>query len=245
MANIKKYGLVGYPLGHSFSQSFFVDLFARLGVSGEYENFALSDSAQLEGLVGSGTMDGLSVTIPYKREVLGMVDRLDPAARAVGAVNCIDFRDGVSTGYNTDIVGFKQSLVEFLDGHAVGRALILGTGGAALAVRYALDELGIEHRTVSRERGKGDYTYGELDGAIVKAHKLIINTTPLGMWPNVDSSPEIPFEELSQNHYLYDLVYNPEVTEFIRRADGQGAHTMSGLRMLHLQALAAWEIWSK
>lgn len=245
---MKKYGLVGHPLGHSFSKSFFERLFVQLGWDGqcEYLNFDLPHRQQVRELVESQSIRGLSVTIPYKRDVLEFVDRLTPEARAVGAVNCIEFRDGVSIGHNTDVIGFRDSLVEFLDGQRVERALILGTGGAALAVRYALEELDIQCSFVSRSQtNAAGYGYGQLDSTIMQAHKLIVNTTPLGMWPNTDSAPEIPFEELTDNHYLYDLVYNPEVTRFMAQGASQGARVMGGLRMLHLQALASWEIWNK
>lgn len=244
---MKTYGLVGYPLGHSFSKSFFEELFLHLGVDGEceYRNFALPNKDLVRELIQSGEMDGLSVTIPYKREVLEFVDQLDQAAKAVGAVNCIAFRSGVSIGYNTDIIGFRQSLLEFLDGQAIERALILGTGGAALAVKYVLEELKIKVTFVSRDQAPGNYTYRQLDREVMQAHRLIVNTTPLGMWPDTESCPAIPFEELSSNHYLYDLVYNPQVTRFMQMGASNGAHVMGGLSMLHLQALAAWEIWNK
>lgn len=238
---------MGYPLGHSFSQSFFEELFLHMGLDGEceYRNFALSSRDMVRELVQSGEVEGLSVTIPYKKDVLEFVDQLDPAAKAVGAVNCIAFRSGVSIGYNTDIIGFRQSLLEFLDGQSIERALILGTGGAALAVKYVLEELKIKTTFVSREQTMGNYTYRQLDREIMQAHKLIVNTTPLGMWPDTESLPAIPFKELSQNHYLYDLVYNPDVTRFMQQGASNGANVMGGLSMLHLQALAAWEIWNK
>lgn len=238
---------MGYPLGHSFSKSFFEELFLHRGLDGEceYRNFALSSRDMVRELVQSGEVEGLSVTIPYKKDVLEFVDQLDPAAKAVGAVNCIAFRSGVSIGYNTDIIGFRQSLLEFLDGQSIEGALILGTGGAALAVKYVLEELKIKTTFVSREQTMGNYTYRQLDREIMQAHKLIINTTPLGMWPDTESLPAIPFKELSQNHYLYDLVYNPDVTRFMQQGASNGANVMGGLSMLHLQALAAWEIWNK
>lgn len=238
---------MGYPLGHSFSKSFFEELFLHRGLDGEceYRNFALSSRDMVRELVQSGEVEGLSVTIPYKKDVLEFVDQLDPAAKAVGAVNCIAFRSGVSIGYNTDIIGFRQSLLEFLDGQSIEGALILGTGGAALAVKYVLEELKIKTTFVSREQTMGNYTYRQLDREIMQAHKLIINTTPLGMWPDTESLPAIPFNELSQNHYLYDLVYNPDVTRFMQQGASNGANVMGGLSMLHLQALAAWEIWNK
>lgn len=218
-----------------------------MGLDGEceYRNFALSSRDMVRELVQSGEVEGLSVTIPYKKDVLEFVDQLDPAAKAVGAVNCIAFRSGVSIGYNTDIIGFRQSLLEFLDGQSIERALILGTGGAALAVKYVLEELKIKTTFVSREQTMGNYTYRQLDREIMQAHKLIVNTTPLGMWPDTESLPAIPFKELSQNHYLYDLVYNPDVTRFMQQGASNGANVMGGLSMLHLQALAAWEIWNK
>lgn len=269
---MKRYGLVGYPLGHSFSKVFFDELFGRLGVEASYENFELIDAQAVGRLIRSGLepggaqIDGLSVTIPYKREVMEMVDSLDAQAQAVGAVNCIAFRDGSSIGYNTDVIGFGESLAEFLGGVVVERALILGSGGAALAVRYVLEAMGIEYAFVSRgggrqqqglplglplgqaqkqDMGQGrSFGYDELKGSVIENHKLIINATPLGMWPNTEQAPEIPFDQLDQNHYLYDLVYNPRITKFMAQGLCQGAHVTGGLRMLELQALAAWKIWN-
>jgi shikimate dehydrogenase len=184
----------------------------------------------------------LNVTIPYKEVVIPFLDELSKAAAQVGAVNCIRFKDGKKTGYNTDVIGFTKSLQPLLQPHH-NRALILGTGGAAKAVMYALQELAVPYTIVSRQAANGALSYDSLDQATMELHTLIINTTPLGMYPKVDTLPEIPYQYLTSRHLLYDLVYNPAATLFLQRGAAQGATIKNGHEMLILQAEASWEIW--
>ncbi|MCC8019115.1 MAG: shikimate dehydrogenase [Rikenellaceae bacterium] len=239
------YGIIGNPLGHSFSKQYFTEKFRKEGIVGAvYEKFQLDDISQLPDLIASTPgLQGLNVTIPYKQQVLPYLDRLDDGARKIGAVNCISFRDGKLTGHNTDAAGFRASLLGFL-GNERPDALVLGTGGAAKAVNYVLGELGINFTIVSRTKAPGILTYGELDGDVMAAHRLIVNTTPLGTFPDVDASPAIPYDLLTPAHRLFDLVYNPEETAFMRQGAARGARTVNGFGMLTGQAEKAWEIWN-
>ena len=188
-------------------------------------------------------MCGLNVTIPYKETVISFLDELDETAAAVGAVNTIAFSNGKTTGFNTDCYGFEMSLKPFLKSHHHA-ALVLGTGGAAKAVCFVLKKLGIDFLQVSRTPGTGKISYEKIDQAIINAHKIIINTTPLGMHPNVESLPAIPYQFVSDEHLFYDLVYNPAETAFLKKGKESGAATINGLEMLHLQAAKSWEIWN-
>lgn len=238
-----QYGIIGYPLSHSFSPDFFNEKFARESIDAIYEAYPLTDVEQLWDLIGNTpNLKGLNVTIPYKQAVMPLLDEIDPAAQQVGAVNCIAIRDGHTIGYNTDIIGFGHSLRPLLQPWH-DRALILGTGGAAKAVAYVLKQLGIVYKLVSRSAGEKMITYDELTPEIIARHKLIINTTPLGMYPEVDNAPPIPYEGMGKQHLAYDLIYNPAETQFMQLSAAHGAITKNGLDMLHLQALAGWEIW--
>lgn len=238
---MKQFGLLGYPLGHSFSRAFFTDKFAREGIDAEYLNFELPDIAALPALIAEHpALCGFNVTIPYKQAVIPYLDDLSSEASAIGAVNTVKIDGNRLIGHNTDIIGFRDSLRPLLQPHHT-RALVLGTGGASRAVVHALDTLGITWRYVSR---KGSFSYSALTPAILASYTLIINCTPLGMSPNIDNCPDIPYEALTPRHLLFDLVYNPEETLFLRRGRERGAVTKNGLEMLHLQALAAWRIWN-
>lgn len=258
---MRVFGLIGYPLSHSFSQKYFTEKFQRENISGaEYKLFPLRSIPELPSLLEEQPqLRGLNVTIPYKEAVLPYLHELDETAGAVGAVNCIkverpfprSLSAGVAstlnyklTGYNTDVHGFRQSIKPFLEMHHE-RALILGTGGASKAVQYVLKQIGIDCYFVSREpAGKEKhFGYDQLNQYVMQAFPLIINTTPLGMYPNVDQFPPIPYEHITPNHLLYDLIYNPAETEFVKRGKAQGATTINGLSMLHQQAEKAWEIW--
>ena len=239
------YGIIGYPLSYSFSPGFFNDKFCREGIDAVYQAYPLSDIQQLKELIAAGPqLKGLNVTIPYKQAVMPLLDEIDLAAQKVGAVNCIAIRDGKTIGYNTDIIGFGHSLRPLLQ-QWQDRALILGAGGAAQAVAYVLKQLGILYKFVSRNEAANSITYDQLTPEIVARHKLIVNTTPLGMYPNIDAAPPIPYEGIGPQHLAYDLIYNPSETQFMKQAAAQGAVTKNGLDMLHLQALAGWEIWNK
>jgi shikimate dehydrogenase len=244
---VRNFGLIGYPLSHSFSRKYFGDKFRREHITDcTYELYPLPSLDGFRELVsGLPGMEGLNVTIPYKQKIIALIDELDQAARAIGAVNTLLFRDGSITGYNTDVVGFERSLVPLLESHHTA-ALVLGTGGASKAVAFALRRLGIPSRFVSRQqRDPAHLTYQELDESILKRAPLIINTTPVGTSPNVDDAPDIPYEFIGPGHLLYDLVYNPAETQFLKRGRACGAATKNGYEMLELQADASWEIWNR
>lgn len=240
------YGLIGYPLSHSFSKHYFSQKFENEGITNSfYDLFPIETIELILPILRSHpNLKGLNVTIPYKEQVIGYLNKLDESACAIGAVNCIKIENGLLIGYNTDAYGFERSLQEFLQTHDAPhpqQALVLGTGGAAKAVAFVLKKLNIAFKMVSREVGKADMTYEDL--TLLDAYPLIINTTPLGMAPHFDSFPAIPYHCLRPNHLLYDLVYNPEQTLFLQKAAQQGAATQNGLKMLHYQAEKAWEIW--
>ena len=245
---MKTYGLIGYRLSHSFSKKYFTEKFKAEGITdSEYENFQLDSIEEFPSLIKStAILKGLNVTIPYKEQIIPYLNDCDPAAKEIGAVNVIKIEDdGALIGYNSDYYGFKDTLSAFIH-HSFKdkKALVLGTGGAAKAVVTALKHLNIQFQYVSRNKNKNILSYNEIDKAIILSHTIIINTTPLGMYPDVNSFPDIPYEFLTPEHYLYDLVYNPEETVFMRKGQEQGSHTLNGLPMLIGQAEKAWEIWN-
>lgn len=242
------FGLIGYPLSHSFSKKFFGEKFKREEIAGcHYELFPLEQITDLPKLLKEyPNLIGLNVTIPYKEQVIPYLDSLDEGAAAVGAVNTIKIKDGELRGYNTDVYGFKQSLLNAFSISNVHpeAALVLGTGGAAKAVAFVLEELNLPFRYVSRKDKDGAISYEQLDAKIMTTHTLIINTTPLGMAPNIGTFPDIPYHYMNDAHLAYDLVYNPEETAFLAKAKERGAGICGGLEMLHLQAIKAWSIWN-
>ena len=246
----RKFGLIGFPLSHSFSKKFFTEKFLNEKIDAEYINFEIENIAQLPHVIASHPdLEGVNVTIPYKEQVISFINHTDEAAVRIKAVNTIKItRSGhhVSLhGYNTDIIGFKESIKPLLkDYHH--KALVLGTGGASKAVVDALENLKIETIFVSRNpEERGELSYNDLDEDVMSNYKIIINTTPIGTYPNTEGCPAIPFEFVTSKHLLFDLVYNPEVTEFLKQGKERGATIKNGLEMLHLQALAAWDIWNK
>ena len=238
----KLYGLIGFPLSHSFSKKYFTDKFLEEGIADTmYELFPLSGIEQLPGLLESHPhLCGLNVTIPYKQQVLLYLN--DVSALPLQACNCIKIEDGRLIGFNTDVVGFERSFVEKLLPHQT-KALVLGTGGASVAVQYVLDKLSTTFKVVSRGNG-AHLNYGQLDEAIIAGHLIIINTTPLGTYPNVDECADIPYQLLSPQHYCYDLVYNPATSLFLQKALDKGAAIKNGSDMLKIQADVSWEIWN-
>jgi len=237
------YGIIGYPLSHSFSPGYFNSLFAGEGIDAGYQAFPIAAIAEYPSLVvANPDLRGLNVTVPYKEAVIPYLDKVDDAAREIGAVNCVKFDGRHTTGYNTDVIGFEDSLQPLL-GPQHTHALLLGTGGAAKAVIYVLKKLGISYAEVSRSSALGHLTYRDLTPDIMKRHKLIINTTPSGMYPNVQSCPQLPYEALTKDHLLYDLIYNPAETLFLAKGKEQGAATKNGMEMLIMQANACRRIW--
>jgi shikimate dehydrogenase len=245
---MRTFGLIGRSLSHSFSQTYFSQKFDQLGLADcHYELFELASPAELPGLLAQyPSLAGLNVTIPYKEKVWPYLTQVAPSAALVGAVNVIEIQaDGSLVGHNTDYVGFRESLRRFYpEPGEASRALVLGTGGAAKAVSVALRELNIPHWLVSRDPLSAHFTYAELTPAVLAAHPLIINTTPLGTYPHVEECPPIPYEALTPAHYLFDLIYNPRETHFLQIGREAGAHTHNGFEMLELQAEAAWAIWN-
>ena len=242
------YGLIGYPLIHSFSQNYFNQKFEAEGIDAKYVNFEIADIGELMEVVSeNANLCGLNVTIPYKEQVIPYLDEVDEDAAKIGAVNVIKFIRGKNSlkfkGYNSDIIAFCDSLKPLLKPE-YKKALILGTGGAAKAVYHGLLNLGIEPMYVSRSKRDGMLTYGDLSAAVMNEYKVIVNATPLGMYPHVDECPNIPYHLLTPSHLCYDLLYNPDVTLFMKRAEEQGAAIKNGLEMLLLQAFAAWNIWN-
>ena len=274
-----EYGLLGYPLGHSFSRAYFNNKFAKEGIDAEYLNFELQSVEELPQLLAEHPrLRGLNVTIPHKQAVIPLLDELSDEARAIGAVNVIRIERQESCtakpylkGFNSDVIGFVESIRPLLQPHHK-RALVLGTGGASKAVCRGLEKLGIEWRYVSRKRQtatpapdgpitapsaspkspitvpsgspEGPLTYSDLTPSFIADYTVIVNCTPLGMFPRIDSSPELPYAALSKRHLLFDLVYNPGITQFMRQGRRFGATVKNGLEMLHLQADASWDFWN-
>ena len=244
-----KYGLIGYPLKHSFSISYFNEKFQSENIDAEYVNFEIPRIEDfMEVVEENPNLRGLNVTIPYKEQVIPYLDELDKDTAKIGAVNVIKIipqgkGDVKLVGYNSDTIGFTRSIEPLLQSHHV-KALILGTGGASKAVFHGLANLGIEATFVSRTKKSNDIlTYQELTPEIMQEHTVIVNTTPLGMYPNVDACPDIPYDQLTPNHLLYDLLYNPHETLFMKKGKEHGATVKNGLEMLLLQAFASWDFW--
>jgi shikimate dehydrogenase len=244
------FGLIGYPLTHSFSKKFFTEKFSREGIDSVYENFEIDTIGKLPDIIREHPMlKGLNVTIPYKQDVFAYLDEVDEAAREIGAVNTIRIeREEGGTrlcGFNTDVIGFGDSIRPLLKVHHQ-KALVLGTGGASKAVVRALNALGLSVILVSRSpKGGGQINYRDLDKDRMAEYTVIVNTTPLGTYPKIEGFPDIPYSLITARHLLYDLVYNPEKTRFLEKGEEQGATIKNGLDMLHGQALAAWEIWNR
>lgn len=239
---MRHFGLIGRELGHSFSAKFFNGKFASEGIDADYKLFELESIEELKNLLATTPLNGFNVTIPYKESIIPYLSELSTTAREVGAVNCVEVREGKLIGHNTDAAGIEASL-HWLDLADGTKALVLGSGGASKATQYVLRKLGIEFKVVSRDASRGDITYSELTPEVIAEHKLIINATPVGMSPNVEAAPQLDYEHIGSEHRVFDLVYNPAQTEFLRRAKEQGASTMGGILMLQTQAIASWHIW--
>ena len=246
---MQKYGLIGYPLGHSFSKNYFNQKFESENIDATYLNFEIPNIKDLKTVLKDNPeLNGLNVTIPYKEQVIPYLDDLDEDARLIGAVNVIKFTKGIFgkklKGYNSDIIGFKRSIEPLLN-ETHRKALILGTGGASKAVFQGLRQLGVGATLVSRKPKEHCITYEEITPKTMQQDTVIVNTTPLGMYPNINACPDIPYDLLTPDHLLYDLLYNPDETLFMKKGKEKGAVVKNGLEMLLLQAFAAWEIWQK
>lgn len=243
---MRLFGLLGYPLTHSFSQKYFTEKFLNFGLQdAAYENFSIPDIQELTNILESKKeLEGFNITIPYKKSVIDFLDEQSDPVKKMGACNCVKIMDGKLKGFNTDTVGFQQSLQPFLKSHHQ-QALILGTGGASAAVEWVFQNLNIPYKFVSRTATDITLGYADLTKEIIDTHHLIINTTPLGMYPNVDACPDIPYQLLTPKHHLFDLVYNPAETKFLFLGKQQGASTQNGHEMLILQAEESWRIWNE
>lgn len=244
-----KYGLIGFPLGHSFSISYFNEKFTNEGINARYINYEIPQIEDLKEILASNPeLCGLNVTIPYKQQVIPYLDDLSPEARAIGAVNVIRVthknKNVILKGFNSDVIGFTRSIETMLEPYHK-KALVLGTGGASLAINYGLKSLGLETLFVSRTKKPGCITYEEVTPELIKEYNVIVNCTPMGMFPNIGTYPPLPYEAMDSHTLLYDLVYNPEQTLFLKKGEARLATTKNGLEMLLLQAFAAWDIWNE
>ena len=239
------YGLIGYPLGHSFSRKFFTEKFEKEGIDAQYLNFEIPSIEEFPKTIKNNpTLRGLNVTIPYKQQVMQYLDDISEEAKAIGAVNVVKVGKEGLTGYNSDVIGFVNSIKPLLKSHHK-KALILGTGGASKAIRYGLEEkLGIETLFVSRKAHEGIITYKDVTADMLQEYEVIVNCSPVGMFPHANECPSLPYEAMNAAHLLYDLVYNPEETLFMKEGAARGATVKNGLEMLHLQALASWDFWN-
>ena len=245
---MEKYGLIGYPLGHSFSISYFNQRFQDEGIDAVYENYEIPSIEALDEVLGANPeLKGLNVTIPYKEKVIPYLDSITPEARAIGAVNVIKVtHEGRNTklkGYNSDVIGFTKSIEPMLEKKWHKKALILGTGGASKAINFGLHHLGLETVFVSRYERPDTIQYDKITPDVVKEYNVIVNCTPLGMYPKTEECPQLPYEAMDSHTILYDLIYNPDETLFMKRGAQYGAQTKNGLEMLLLQAFASWEFW--
>lgn len=243
-----KYGLIGYPLGHSFSKNFFNEKFEDEDIDAQYLNFELPNIESLPEVIDMNPeLKGLNVTIPYKEKVISYLDYISPEARAIGAVNVIRVshkgKNVVLRGYNSDVIGFTKSIEPLLDRYHK-KALILGTGGASKAINYGLRSLGLETVFVSRFKRPGTIQYDEITPEVIKEYNVIVNCTPVGMYPKVDVCPQLPYEAMDSHTLLYDLIYNPDQTLFLQKGAERGATVKNGLEMLLLQAFASWDFWN-
>ena len=237
---MKHFALIGYPLGHSLSASYFGEKFAKEGIDAEYSPLAIERAEEV--LPHCEHLSGFNVTIPHKQAIMPFLSAISEEAQAIGAVNCVKVTPDGLEGYNTDVVGIRKSLEGVtLEG---AKALVLGTGGASKAVQYVLRTSGAEVKVVSRTEGAADLTYSDLSEELIADTDIIVNTTPLGMFPNTDSAPALPYSALSAKHTLFDCVYNPRLTKFLQLGAEQGAKTIDGMTMFYAQAEASWEIWN-
>ena len=236
---MKHFALIGYPLGHSLSKAYFTEKFSREGIEADYTPLPIERAEEV--LPHCEHLSGFNVTIPHKQAIMPLLTEISEEAKAVGAVNCVKVTPQGLVGYNTDVIGIRKSLEGInLEG---AKALVLGTGGASKAVEYVLREGGAEVAIVSRTKGAADLTYEDLTEEVIRNCDIIVNATPIGMFPNVSNAPKLPYSALSARHTLFDCVYNPQITEFLKRGAQQGARIIDGLTMFYAQAEVSWEIW--
>lgn len=245
---MKKLGLIGFPLGHSFSKKYYLEKFDKEQITGiNYDLYSIEDIKEFEKIFNDTDFYGVNVTIPHKINVLAYINELSPEAQEIQAVNCIQIKHTEQgpflKGYNTDVYGFEESLKPLLESHHT-KALILGNGGAAKAVEYALKQLNIDYKFVSRTKTDNNFTYNEIDQDVLNEYSIIINCSPIGTYPNIEVAPNLPYEYITSKHLLYDLVYNPAETAFLKKGIQNGAKVKNGQEMLEIQAEKNWEIWN-
>jgi|TARA_B110000438_G_scaffold5258_1_gene5229 shikimate dehydrogenase len=244
MLEKRKYGLIGKNINYSFSKKYFNDKFLKENITNcSYENYDLQSIKDFKNIIKDDAIKGLNVTIPYKEEIIELVNKIDPIAKKIGAINTIKIHDkDIIEGYNTDYIGFVMSLKNIISNQK--KALVLGTGGASKAIIFGLNSIGVKSTIVSRDKREGVISYSELSKKVIEENTIIINCTPLGTFPEVQECPKIPFEFLSSNHICYDLIYNPEKTKFLLESEKMGATIINGKKMLENQANESWKIWN-
>lgn len=241
---MKKFGLIGYPLEHSFSKFYFTEKFKKEGIQATYENFSLTNIDNLKTILSQNKVDGFNVTIPYKESIIHLLDDIDSEAKIVGAVNCVKISNNQLIGYNTDIIGFEKSFLPFISAiQTPKKALVFGTGGANKAVVHILKKHQIPFLQVSRNEILNGITYADIDEKTMQEYSILINTTPVGMYPKIEEVLPIPYHLITDKHFVFDLVYNPEKSKLLSIAENQGAQIKNGLDMLHIQAEEAWKIF--
>ena len=244
MKKSRKFGLIGKNIDYSFSKKYFSEKFKKENLDCTYSNFDIENISLIESILQKNGIYGYNVTIPYKEEIIKFLDEIDEVAKAIGAVNTIKKIDNKNIGFNTDCIGFEKSLIPLIENKKPDSALILGGGGASKAVKYVLKKIKINYSTVSRKEGKSEFIYENLNDVIINRFKMIINCSPVGTFPNINKCPNIPYKHLTKEHILYDLVYNPIESLFLRRGRELGCKTKNGLEMLEIQANESWRIWN-
>lgn len=244
MKKSKKFGLIGKNIDYSFSKKYFSEKFKKENLDYTYSNFDIVNISEIESILQNNSISGYNVTIPYKEEIIKFLDEIDEVAKDIGAVNTIKKIDNRNIGFNTDCIGFEKSLLPLIENKIPKNALILGSGGASKAIKYVLKKLKINYSTVSRKEGKSEFVYENLNEVILNKFKMIINCSPVGTFPNINNCPNIPYEFLTKDHILYDLVYNPIESLFLKRGRKLGCKTKNGLEMLEIQANESWSVWN-
>ena len=244
MKKSKKFGLKGKNIDYSFSKKYFSEKFKKENLDYTYSNFDIVNISEIESILQNNSISGYNVTIPYKEEIIKFLDEIDEVAKDIGAVNTIKKIDNKNIGFNTDIIGFEKSLLPLIENKIPKNALILGSGGASKAIKYVLKKLKINYSTVSRKEGKSEFVYENLNEVILNKFKMIINCSPVGTFPNINNCPNIPYKFLTKDHILYDLVYNPIESLFLKKGRKLGCKTKNGLEMLEIQANESWSVWN-
>ena len=244
MKKSRKFGLIGKNIDYSFSKKYFSEKFKKENLDYTYSNFDIVNISEIESILQNNSISGYNVTIPYKEEIIKFLDEIDEVAKDIGAINTIKKIDNKNIGFNTDGFGFEKSLLPLIENKIPKNALILGSGGASKAIKYVLKKLKINYSTVSRKEGKSEFVYENLNEAILNKFKMIINCSPVGTFPNINNCPNIPYEFLTKDHILYDLVYNPIESLFLKKGRKLGCKTKNGLEMLEIQANESWSVWN-